>query len=216
MPTESYLLKPKLPEIWTPLYDLANLVLNSWGLGSRGGRGTLWTWYSTLWSRRENLSPRERVPSRVTSAVRHWCCMTCGVFLFQHVSSVPIGWFVVGGLVHSIIKYFEDPGMIAIQEGVVLVLYSASTSNSIDDTYFIYGESWCPLNFPTFFSIILLTPDPLFDTESQQSQTLLSFSLLSSVLRVVYLPFSFKFWHQNPYWHKYSKCNHLLDCLFLL
>lgn len=29
MPTESCLLKPKLPEVWTPLYDLASSVLNS-------------------------------------------------------------------------------------------------------------------------------------------------------------------------------------------
>lgn len=93
--------------------------------------------------------------------MRHRCWVIYGVFLFQHVSSVPwmcnvtIGWFVVGGLVHSLIKYFEDPSVIAIQESVVPVLYPASTSNSVDNTYFFFmvnlGVHWIFLLFFNYF-----------------------------------------------------------------
>lgn len=37
------------------------------------------------------------------------------------------------GCVGSLARYFKSAGVIAIQEGVVPVLYPASSSNSIDD-----------------------------------------------------------------------------------
>lgn len=129
----------------------------SWAHESWLAGGTWWAWYSGEWR-------REGVLSGVTSAVRHFWCLSCSTCqqcaLVEQcgprvICSGRLGLFIHSG---NILRDLVEMGQPSRKVWHLSGRDPASSSKSIDH----FGDTWCPLDFPTFVSSFFPIIFPFF------------------------------------------------------